>query len=75
MSRGEWAAARRAGVPNSRISLEGVGKSPADLRAAVRAAAAGEPLAWVAVESPEEAAALAEARLHRPASDWTCCIG
>ena len=38
VSRGEWAVARRAGVPNDRITLEGVGKTDADLRAAVRAA-------------------------------------
>jgi diaminopimelate decarboxylase len=59
VSRGEWAAARRAGIPNDRTTLEGVGKTAADLRAAVRAAADGEPLRWVAVESPEELAALA----------------
>jgi diaminopimelate decarboxylase len=58
VSRGEWAAARRAGVPNGRITLEGVGKTTTDLLAAVRAAAAGEPLRWVAVESPEELGAL-----------------
>ncbi len=58
VSRGEWAAARKAGVPNARISLEGVGKSDADLDAAVRAAVDGEPLLWTAVESPEEAEAL-----------------
>lgn len=58
VSRGEWAAARRAGVPNARITLEGVGKSADDLRAAVRAASAGDPLLWVALESPEEADAL-----------------
>ena len=60
VSRGEWARARRAGVPNARITLEGVGKTPADLRAAVRAAADGDPLLWVALESPEEAADLAD---------------
>jgi diaminopimelate decarboxylase len=59
VSRGEWAAASRAGVPNGRISLEGIGKSTADLRAAVRAARDGQPLRWIAIESPEEAAALA----------------
>jgi len=59
VSRGEWARARRAGVPNARITLEGVGKTAADLRTAVRAAADGEPLLWVALESPEEALALA----------------
>ena len=61
VSRGEWALARRAGVPNARTTLEGVGKTPADLRAAARAAAAGDPLRWVALESPEEAADLADA--------------
>ncbi len=59
VSRGEWAAARRAGIPNERITLEGIGKTPADLRAAVRAAVEGRPLRWVAIESPEEAEALA----------------
>jgi diaminopimelate decarboxylase len=59
VSRGEWAAASRAGVPNGRITLEGVGKADADLRAAVRAARAGEPLLWVAVESVDELAVLA----------------
>ena len=58
VSRGEWAAARQAGVPNSRISLEGVGKSDADLVAAVRAVVTGDPLLWVAVESGDEAEAL-----------------
>jgi len=58
VSSGEWSAARRAGVPNARITLEGVGKAASDLRAAVRAAAAGDPLRWVAIESPEELAAL-----------------
>lgn len=61
VSRGEWTLARRAGIPNERITLEGVGKTPADLTAAARAAAAGEPLLWVAIESPVEAGALATA--------------
>lgn len=56
-SRGEWALATRAGVPNAAITLEGIGKTDADLRAA----AAGVPLRWVAIESPGEAAALARA--------------
>ena len=43
---------------NDRITLEGIGKTAADLRAAVRAARDGDPLRWVAVESPEEVAAL-----------------
>lgn len=65
VSRGEWARARRAGVPNARTTLEGVGKTTADLRAAVAAATSGEPLRWIALESPEEAAELA--RLARAA--------
>jgi diaminopimelate decarboxylase len=59
VSRGEWSIATRAGLPNSRITLEGIGKAAADLRTAALAAAHGDPLMWVAVESPEEAAALA----------------
>jgi diaminopimelate decarboxylase len=55
VSSGEWAIARRAGVPNERITFEGIGKTDADLRRAVRAAADGSQPAWVAVESPEEA--------------------
>jgi diaminopimelate decarboxylase len=58
VSRGEWAIARRAGLPNARITLEGVGKTDADLRAALRAAADGTPLRWLAVESLDEARAL-----------------
>jgi diaminopimelate decarboxylase len=58
VSSGEWASARAAGLPNGRITLEGVGKSAADLRAAVRACANGDPLRWVAVESAEELEAL-----------------
>ena len=60
VSRGEWAIARRAGVPNDRVTLEGVGKTDADLREAVRATAAGRtPLAWVALESADEAEVVA----------------
>ena len=58
MSSGEWAIARRAGVPNERITFEGIGKTDADLRRAVRAAADGAAPLWIAVESPEEADAL-----------------
>ena len=58
VSRGEWAIARRAGLPNDRITLEGVGKTDHDLRAAVRAAASGAPLRWSAIESLDEARAL-----------------
>ena len=59
VSRGEWALAKRAGVPNGAITLEGIGKSEADLRAAVRASAQNQPLRWVAVESEAEARSLA----------------
>jgi len=61
VSRGEWALAKRAGIPNADITLEGIGKTDADLRAAARAAAAGVPLHWVALESADEAAVLARA--------------
>jgi diaminopimelate decarboxylase len=64
VSLGEWTAARAAGLPNARLTLEGIGKTPADLRAAVIAAARDEPLRWVAVESAEELDALA-ALAHR----------
>ncbi len=70
VSRGEWAVARRAGFDNARITLEGVGKTDADLRAAVRAAVTGDPLRWLAVESSSEAARLAElARRARASLD------
>ncbi len=59
VSRGEWRAAAAAGVPDDRISLEGVGKTDADLRAAIDRTASGSPLAWVAVESADELDVLA----------------
>jgi diaminopimelate decarboxylase len=59
VSAGEWSLATGAGLPNDRITLEGVGKSDADLEATVDAARRGRPLRWIAVESAEEAAALA----------------
>ena len=58
VSRGEWAIARRAGIPNGRITVEGVGKSDDDLRAVVRSARTGDPPRWLAVESADEASAL-----------------
>jgi diaminopimelate decarboxylase len=61
VSRGEWAVARRAGLSNGDVTLEGIGKSDADLRAAARAAAEGTPLRWVAVESEDETDALVDA--------------
>jgi diaminopimelate decarboxylase len=60
VSRGEWAVAAKAGVPNARITLEGVGKTDSELTAACEAAARGEPLRWVAIESLDEAEALVE---------------
>lgn len=66
VSRGEWAAATRAGLANDRITLEGIGKTTADLAAAVRATRDGRPLRWIAIESPEEAAALASIADKRP---------
>jgi diaminopimelate decarboxylase len=59
VSRGEWSAATAAGLSNDRITLEGIGKTPADLRAAARAARDGRPLRWVALESADETEALA----------------
>jgi diaminopimelate decarboxylase len=59
VSRGEWAVARKAGVPDRDITFEGIGKTDADLAAAVRAARDGGPLRWLAVESLDEARALA----------------
>lgn len=59
VSRGEWSIATRAGFPNERVTLEGIGKTDDDLRAAVRAARRGDPPRWVAVESADEARALA----------------
>ena len=53
VSRGEWAQATRAGVPNERMTREGIGKTTADLAAAARAAADGRPLRWIALESIE----------------------
>ena len=60
VSLGEWSIARRAGLPNQAITFEGIGKTDADLRAVVAAAAAGDPLRWVTVESADEAAALSD---------------
>ncbi|CAN5175931.1 diaminopimelate decarboxylase [soil metagenome] len=59
VSRGEVSLAFRAGVPPNRTALEGIGKTPADLRTAIDLAEAGRPLLWVSLESTDEAAALA----------------
>jgi diaminopimelate decarboxylase len=60
VSRGEWAIARRAGLADADIALEGIGKTDLDLRAAVRATADGHPLRWLAVESGDEISRLIE---------------
>lgn len=67
VSTGEWASATAAGLPTARITFEGIGKTDADLRAALQAAASGSPLCWLAVESADELARLAE--LHSEACD------
>lgn len=59
VSRGEIDLARRAGLPTSRIALEGIGKTTLDLALAARLAAGGEPLLWVSLESVDDAATLA----------------
>jgi diaminopimelate decarboxylase len=59
VSSGEVALALRAGMPESEIVLEGIGKTEADMALAARMARDGTPLAWVSLESAEDAAALA----------------
>ncbi len=59
VSRGEWAVARGAGVPNSAVTFEGIGKTDTDLRAALDASRQGDPIRWLAIESLDEARALA----------------
>jgi len=58
VSLGEISAARSAGVPNSQITLEGIGKGPEEFDAAIAAADDGAPFRWVAIESLDEARAL-----------------
>jgi len=58
VSGGELALAARGGIPPGSTALEGIGKTDADLRAAVRSAATGDPIRWIAIESPDEADAL-----------------
>lgn len=65
VSGGELSLAARAGFPPGATALEGIGKSPADIRRAVALAAAGTPLLWVSLESVEEAAELAELARRR----------
>lgn len=58
VSSGEWAAASAAGLGNDQITLEGIGKTDADLESAAAAASRGRPLRWVTLESPAEAVQL-----------------
>jgi diaminopimelate decarboxylase len=60
VSLGEWRHAQAAEVPNARVTLEGIGKTDAELEHAVQQSAAGAPLRWLAIESPEEADRLGE---------------
>ena len=57
--------ARKAGLPNARVTLEGVGKTDAELRAACGAAARGDGVRWIAIESMDEAEALVEIARRR----------
>ncbi len=59
VSRGELELARRAGFPPALTALEGIGKTDADLAAAVALATAATPLLWTSLESVEDAASLA----------------
>ena len=58
VSAGELDLARRAGFPAATVALEGIGKGPTELRAAVAAARSGDPLLWVSLESAYEARVL-----------------
>ena len=67
VSLGEINAARSASVPNSQITLEGIGKGPEEFDAAIEAAAGGAPFRWVALESADETRALIAAVQAREA--------
>ncbi|MGH3400104.1 MAG: hypothetical protein ACRDPO_36030, partial [Streptosporangiaceae bacterium] len=60
VSTGEWHSARAGGVANHDVAFEGIGKTDGQLEYAVSEAAAGRPLRWLAIESAQEAARLAE---------------
>lgn len=60
VSTGEITLAARAGVAPAATALEGIGKTPRDLRTAVELAAVGRPLLWVSLESADEAESLAD---------------
>lgn len=60
VSAGEWQHAADGGAGNASVAFEGIGKTDAELALAVTETAAGRPLRWLAVESAQEAARLAE---------------
>lgn len=60
VSLGELDLARRAGFATGLTTLEGIGKRPAELRAAVALTLGGTPLLWTSLESAEEARELAQ---------------
>ena len=60
VSVGEWELARAAGVAAGRTTVEGIGKTDADLAAVVDSAAEGRAVRWVSVESRGELARLTE---------------
>jgi diaminopimelate decarboxylase len=68
VSAGEWRLARRAGLPHAAISFEGIGKTDRELEMVARAAADGQPLRWLSVESADELRALS--RAHRNLQAW-----
>ena len=65
VSVGEWELARAAGVAAGRTTVEGIGKTDADLAAVVASAAEGRGVRWVSVESRGELARLTELVSHR----------
>lgn len=73
VSPGEALMAQRAGVPNDRITVEGIGKTDKHIASIVAAAATGNPYLWTAIESADEAKVVVEmataARLGGSASD------
>jgi diaminopimelate decarboxylase len=76
VSGGEWAVARRAGLSDDRITLEGIGKTDADLGAAVRSWQEGHPLRWLSIESADEVDILARliTGRHRPRAPFDVLI-
>lgn len=75
VSAGEWRSARYGGVPNAAVTFEGIGKTDAELEYAVRETAEHRPPRWLAIESAQEAAALAAlARQYRLGRDGRAAL-